>query len=201
MTEAGVKSNATTKALVKYLIQSQEKDGSWRIRTHRPPLEDSNFTATALALHGLQSYGKPDEGVLDKATAWLLETNPKSTEDHAFRIFGLTWGGQDPTQSAKALLALQQEDGGWAQLPGMKSDAYATGMALAALREANALKPSECAYRNGSRWLIEHQKPDGSWHVESRSRPIQKYFESDFPHGKDQFISIAATCWAILALY
>ena len=49
-------------------------------------------------------------------------------------------------------------------------------------------------------WLLKNQKPDGSWYVKTRSRPIQKYFESGFPHGQDQFISISATCWAVLAL-
>ena len=31
-------------------------------------------------------------------------------------------------------------------------------------------------------------------------RPVQAYFESGFPHGKDQFISAAATNWATMAL-
>ena len=48
--------------------------------------------------------------------------------------------------------------------------------------------------------VTQKQKPDGSWHVKTRSQPIQKYFESGFPHGQDQFISISATCWAVLAL-
>jgi len=30
--------------------------------------------------------------------------------------------------------------------------------------------------------------------------PIQPYFESGFPHGRDQFISAAATNWAATAL-
>lgn len=29
---------------------------------------------------------------------------------------------------------------------------------------------------------------DRSWHVVTRSKPIQKYFESGFPHGADQLI-------------
>jgi hypothetical protein len=36
--------------------------------------------------------------------------------------------------------------------------------------------------------------------VTSRSTPVQPYFESGFPHGKDQFISIAASNWATMAL-
>ena len=50
------------------------------------------------------------------------------------------------------------------------------------------------------RFLLASQRADGSWHVRSRSRPFQIYFESGFPHGKDQFISVAASGWAAAAL-
>jgi hypothetical protein len=36
--------------------------------------------------------------------------------------------------------------------------------------------------------------------VRSRSKPFQPYYESGFPHAKDQFISAAATGWATTAL-
>jgi hypothetical protein len=36
--------------------------------------------------------------------------------------------------------------------------------------------------------------------VKSRSEAFQPYFESGFPHGKDQWISAAGTSWAITAL-
>ena len=51
------------------------------------------------------------------------------------------------------------------------------------------------AYRGGLRFLIADQREDGSWFVASRSKPFQPYFESGFPYGKDQFISMAATSW------
>jgi len=47
---------------------------------------------------------------------------------------------------------------------------------------------------------LKTQLEDGSWFVQSRSFPIQKYFESGFPHGRNQFISAAATSWATIAL-
>jgi squalene cyclase len=50
------------------------------------------------------------------------------------------------------------------------------------------------------RFLIADQREDGSWFVASRSKPFQPYFESGFPYGKDQFISMAATSWAVTAL-
>jgi hypothetical protein len=56
------------------------------------------------------------------------------------------------------------------------------------------------AYQKGLRYLIQSQQADGSWHVRSRSRPFQAYYETGFPHGKDQFISTSATAWATLAI-
>ena len=201
MAESGGKPSPTTDALVQYLRHSQHKDGSWRIRTHRPPLEDSHFTATALAIRGMLAYGKPKDGVVKAAKTWLLTNNPTSTEDYVFQVLGVHWAGSKVEPHGQELLRLQREDGGWGQLPSMESDAYATGMSLFALRETGIIETSDCAYESGVKWLLDHQQVDGSWHVRSRSKPIQQYFDSGFPHGKDQFISIAATCWAILALH
>jgi hypothetical protein len=36
--------------------------------------------------------------------------------------------------------------------------------------------------------------------VEIRSYPFQKYFESGFPYGHDQWISAATSSWATMAL-
>ena len=36
--------------------------------------------------------------------------------------------------------------------------------------------------------------------MRTRAPPIQPHFDSDFPHGPDQFISAAATNWAAMAL-
>lgn len=189
--------NETSKALVQYLLKKQNKDGSWRIGTHRPPLEDSHFTATALGIKGT-----PKGTHTQRASNWLKQAKAKSTEDHTFKVLGLHWAKADQkkTDAAKALLKLQRNDGGWAQLPDMKSDAYATGQALTALKESGLLKAGSPQYKRGVAWLLKNQKADGSWQVKTRSKPIQKYFESGFPHGKDQFISISATCWAVMAL-
>jgi hypothetical protein len=36
--------------------------------------------------------------------------------------------------------------------------------------------------------------------VKSRSFPFQPYFESGFPYGSDQWISMAGSSWATIAL-
>ncbi|MBT5847064.1 MAG: terpene cyclase/mutase family protein [Verrucomicrobiales bacterium] len=197
LTAAKEPANETSRALVQYLLKKQNKDGSWRIGTHRPPLEDSHFTATALGIKGT-----PKGTHTQRASNWLKQAKAKSTEDHTFKVLGLHWAKADQkkTDAAKVLLILQRSDGGWAQLPDMKSDAYATGQALTALKESGLLKAGSPQYKRGVAWLLKNQKADGSWQVKTRSKPIQKYFESGFPHGKDQFISISATCWAVMAL-
>ena len=81
----------------------------------------------------------------------------------------------------------------------MDSDAYATGQTLFVL-QSTGFGVNEQAYRRGTDFLIKTQKPDGSWFVRSRSKPIQADFDNGDPHGKDQFISIPATCWATAAL-
>ncbi len=81
----------------------------------------------------------------------------------------------------------------------MTSDAYATGSVLVALLRSGVASDSKHVAR-GIRHLLSTQKDDGSWHVVTRARPFQKYFESGFPHGKDQFISISGTSWATLAI-
>jgi N-acyl-D-amino-acid deacylase len=198
----------TTSALVEYLCHTQEENGSWKIRTHRPPLEDSHFTPTALAVRSLSLYAGESQRAdaskrIERARQWLIESSGESHEDRVFRLFGLSWSGAANDEVAKGcaqLLRTQRDDGGWSQSSELCSDAYATGTALTALRLAGGLSADHKAYQTGVRWLLEAQCEDGSWLVTSRSKPFQTYFESGFPHEKSQFISISGTCWAVMAL-
>jgi hypothetical protein len=82
----------------------------------------------------------------------------------------------------------------------MNSDAYATGVAMTVLVESGALAVGTDSHRRGMNFLLSGQFPDGSWHVRSRSIKFQPYFESGFPFGHDQWISSAATAWAVQAI-
>jgi N-acyl-D-amino-acid deacylase len=140
---------------------------------------------------------------VQRAAAWLSRAQPKSNEDHVYRVLGLVWaaaGRADVRTAVNALAAQQRSDGGWSQIPTLSSDAYATGQALSALAMSRVNTPGDPAYQKGVRFLLETQLDDGSWHVRTRAIPIQPYFDSEFPHGKDQFISAAATNWATMAL-
>jgi hypothetical protein len=199
-------SDAATDALVRLLKLSQRADGHWQI-AYRPPFEASEFTATAVSLRGIQLYRRSqskaaDDGAIASAASWLANAHPLTTEDRVFRLLGLTWALASAAvrQSAiQDLVATQRADGGWAQLPSLKSDAYATGESLFALAEAG-MPPTDTAYSRGVQFLLSTQLADGSWFVRTRAHPTQIYFESGFPHGVNQYISAAATNWATLAL-
>jgi hypothetical protein len=98
------------------------------------------------------------------------------------------------------LIARQQTDGGWAQLPKLQSDAYATGQAIYALRVAAGLPTTAPAVDRGLRYLLSTQLDDGTWHVRRRAFPFQPTMDSGFPHGRDGWISAAATSWAVMAM-
>jgi ankyrin repeat protein len=197
-----------TDALVHYLVLRQRQDGHWQQENYRPPDEASNFQYTALAIRGLQAYapkGRSREiaARIDLASRWLQSAEPADTVDRGFQLLGLGWAHAAPESVTKAvtkLAAEQREDGGWAQLPSLASDAYATGLALYALHEGGGVGVDHPAYRRGVDFLLRTQLADSSWFVASRSFPIVEYSTSGFPHGRSQFISAAATCWATMAL-
>jgi N-acyl-D-amino-acid deacylase len=206
----------TTAALVDYLLVKQRRDGSWPIAFggDRPPTMGSLFTNAGLAMFALKQHGPPKGAAgaeerqqrIDAAVArgrdWLLANTPSSTEDKVFHLRGLVWAGADPKEidrAREALLREQRDDGGWAQLADMKGDAYATATVLVAVRHAG-LEVSHDAYQRGVRYLLDTQREDGAWLVTTRSRPLQVYFDNGDVGGKSQFISFAATGWAVLAL-
>ncbi len=204
----GVERDEITTDVACFLLQKDQDQGFWNTSSHRPPSEASAFTDTFLALHALKTYG--EEAQKEAITAriarvrqWLEQTPPKDTEDRVFQLWGMQESGADKAiiqKAAKELKAEQREDGGWAQLPGTESDAYATGTVLTVLCLTGGMPSKDDAYQRGIQFLLQSQQSDGSWHVVSRSKPFQPYFESGFPHGKDQFISMAASGWATAAL-
>ncbi len=198
-----------TDAKAYYLAGNQTAGGQWFSFSHRPPLEDSPVTGTALAARALALYGPEGrsgelEERLARARAWLERASPVSTEERVMRLLGLRWTNASAAAihaAADELLAEQRVDGGWAQIPTRDSDAYATGQSLTALHQAGGVSVEHPAYRRGVRFLLDAQLEDGSWLVETRRKtPGLPYFETGFPHQLHQFISYAASAWATIAL-
>jgi hypothetical protein len=204
----GYKADENTEAVVEYLLKTQSERDHWRAVSSRPPTEASEFTATYLAVRGLNYWGTKEQkgraaARINSARAWLIKAKPKDTEDRVFRLFALQTAGADDKEIAAAaweLLKTQRSNGGWSQLAAMETDAYATATALVALHQAGGLPADNPAYRRGIAFLVKAQQTDGSWLIQSRSKPFQPYYESGFPHGKNQFISAATSGWAATAL-
>jgi hypothetical protein len=204
----GWKADPTTAAVSEYLLLFNKDLDHWKSGSQRPPSEISPFTVTYLAIRGLKTWGTPEQ--MDRinkrmadARGWLLKAQAKDTEDRVFRLLALEAAGaeaNDVQAAVKELAAMQRKDGGWAQTEDLESDAYATGSVLVALHLGGRLATQEQVYQRGLLYLLKTQLEDGSWKVHSRSKPFQPYYESGFPHAKDQFISAAASGWAVTAL-
>jgi hypothetical protein len=188
------------------LGRTQLPNGRWRVGLPRVPIQESDTQTTALVIRVLLTFAPahPDTAWrVERARAWLLSSAAVTPPDRAYRLLGLTWAGADRSDVKEAMRALvreQGEDGGWAQLPGLNADAYATGLALVALREGGDLPVSHRVYQRGVAYLIRTQEDDGSWFVHKRAASINPYFESGFPHGMHQFSSFVGTAWATMAL-
>jgi ankyrin repeat protein len=199
----------TTDAMASYVMCRQLTDGRWpRQEESRSPINDGDFARIALGIQAMRAYGAPALDVeikerIGRARSWLMAAHSKTTDDRAMLLLGLQSSGADEKTvraAATALLALQRGDGGWAPNPSLESDAYATSEALSALYEAGVMQPREDVYQRGVRFLLETRHDDGSWHVRSRAPKFQPYFESGFPYGHDQWISVAATARASAVL-
>ena len=207
---SGYAPDRITDALVADFAVQQLKGGNWRefLNVARPPIEDSDFFRTALGIRALRTYGTPGRRVemqarINLAKRWLLSATPVTADDRNFQLLGVKWAGADEAalgRLGQPILGQQRTDGGWSQTPHLQSDAYGTGQTLYALVESGVLSTKDAAFQKGLKFLLGTQKPDGSWHVASRSPKFQPYFEGGFPYGHDQWISATATGWAAAAI-
>jgi squalene-hopene/tetraprenyl-beta-curcumene cyclase len=119
---------------VRWLLEAQEADGSWFGRWGANHLYGTGAVVPALVAAGVS----PADPAIRRAVAWLS--------------------------------ACQGEDGGWGEdLRSYRDPAWVgrgeptasqTAWALLALHAAGERGP---AVRRGIRWLVEHQRPDGTW--------------------------------------
>jgi hypothetical protein len=197
-----------TDAWVHHLTVIQQADGHWCSNLPRPPIQSGDIPATALVINALQKYPLPGRKAefaerVGRAGKWLAKAKAENTDEANYQILGLKWAGESTRRIqplAKALLAQQREDGGWAQLPTLKSDAYATGQAVYALCVGGGISVNDPAIERARRYLLTTQLEDGTWYVHRRAFPFQPTMKSGFPHGRDGWISAAATSWAVMAL-
>ena len=208
---SGVEADRSIDAAVANVLSQQRADGRWTLSiggVARPPVEDGDVTRTFLAINMMKSYGPPGRaseiaGRMERAVKWIRGVKASTAEDRNTQLLALDCAAVDRAvieRFAKAIVAAQRQDGGWAQRDGLSSDAYATGQTLLALLKTGSIAPTSTAAQRAVKYLLATQYADGSWYVKSRSPKFQPYFESDFPFGHDQWISAMATGWAASGL-
>jgi hypothetical protein len=170
-----------TDGMVVNIAASQRSDGSWHVgAAARPPAEEGDIFRTAICIRALKVYGPPGRGPemaarVAKARQWLQAAKPTTAEDRNMQLMGLYWATADPSvlkPLARSILARQQSNGGWMQHDGLATDAYATGESLSALTLTEQAKTSSAAWKRGAQYLLNMQRPDGSWFVASHSPRI-----------------------------
>lgn len=206
---AGLPQDLTTAVYARRLARWQ-RDGHWVTSDFRPPHSSSVFTATATAVRAISLYMPAElraerDACILRARQWFAKNRPLSTEDAAFRLLGLVWAGataKDIDGARHDLLAMRQR-GAWPELPGYPADAYSTGQSLFALHEAG-MPVADPDWQSGLHFLTSTQAADGTWRVQTRmlspAEVSPPYFPTGFPYKKDEFLSYAGSCWAVMAM-
>ncbi|MWA01664.1 squalene--hopene cyclase [Actinomadura sp. LD22] len=134
LAKEGHAESPVTKRAVVWLLKAQETDGSWFGRWGANHVYGTGGVVPALIAAGV----RPDKPPIRRAVAWLEQhQNPDGGWGEDLRSYDdPSWigrGTSTPSQTAWALLAL-----------------------LAAGERSPAVEA-------GVRWLVEHQRPDGTW--------------------------------------
>src|SRR5262249_41803789 len=200
--------SARTDGMVHHLVTVQASDGRWFNQTPRPPIASGDVSATALAIHAIKHYSflgreKEFDASIERGRRWLWKVKAETNEEAVFQLLGLHWAGEPAEKLAdlaKTLKQQQRKDSGWAQLPTLESDAYATSEVLYTLARAVKVPVTDPVWQRGLRFLLERQEDDGTWHVARRTVPFQPTMKGGFPPHRDSWLSAAATGWAVLGL-
>jgi squalene-hopene/tetraprenyl-beta-curcumene cyclase len=191
------------KRMLASVLSEQDKDGSWKLGREFRPIGSSPDTLTALALLALCAPDAPDMGkewkmAREKGLKWLRAArSDEELQAVALRLIlwqrlGLPAPDRDPL--VKAIRSSQRADGGWGQVKGAKSDAYATGQALYALAEAGAT-PGDAVVQKAQAFLAKTQRPDGAWAMTSRA-----ILSNGKPAKNLEPITHAGSAWAVMGL-
>lgn len=213
MSQAIPKQNAISsdelKDIVGHLTRYQEADGSWAWSlappaNRFPPVFESDEVVTMLGYLALQPHAlasaKEKSAARDsweKAAAWLRKAKPTdTTQAAALRLLVKVRAGEPAPTLQKEIdqfLRRQKQDGGWAQLEDLPSDAYATGQALYLLSLAG-VKNDRPEVQRGVAFLVANQKVGGSWPMTPRAQPGAKPATNTTP------ITYFGSAWATLGL-
>jgi hypothetical protein len=192
--------------LLALALRQQAKDGSWHANSWgRPPVHASKDVQTTWVLLALPDRPTAAESTdpwktqRDAAAEWLCRNAPADSHQAlAMRLLVCRRLGKPPEEAKPLLesfLRLQHADGGWSQTSKMKSDAFATGLALYVLAGRNDAG-ADAAVSRALAFLVNSQQPDGSWPMASRrAEPSGPGPASDL-----RPIKYVGTAWAMIGL-
>lgn len=196
-------SPADLKRIAGHLLRHQEADGSWAwssapAKNRPPPVFESDEVATLLGYLALGPQDRADvREARTRAKAWLGKATPTDTTQVAALWLLVKVRDGAPEAARKAaldgFLARQNADGGWGQLRGAASDAYATGQALYVLSLAG-VPPDRPEVRRAVSFLVATQRDDGSWPMARRGHPGETPTANVVP------ITYFGSAWATLGL-
>ena len=123
--------NLYTDVTVNYLISQARPDGGFLTESGRPPLETGEIHLAAMSIHAIQLYASPAKkdqvnNLVARSKQWLENAAPKDQQELAFQLLGLQWCNSSMEKKIKVaekLKLMQNADGGWSQVPTLKSDA------------------------------------------------------------------------------
>jgi squalene-hopene/tetraprenyl-beta-curcumene cyclase len=192
--------------LLTHALTQQAKDGSWHANSGgRPPVHATRDVQTSWLLLALseptphRDVDNPWKSQREKAAKWLAGAPP--ADSHQALVMRLLVQEQlgksakDVKPLLETLLRRQNKDGGWSQDRKMKSDAFATGLALYAL-SGRCERVAEEALRRALAFLVKTQQPDGSWRMTSRAAEPPP----PGPARDLRPISYVGTAWATIGL-
>jgi hypothetical protein len=193
---------------------TQQPDGSWVGSAGRPPIFNTPEVVTSLLDLAakervpMQNRKQPVKAATlslppaayAKTDTWLDKN--KADESHQALVLRLWREAQSPepqrnaTAAAltKRLFALQRPDGGWRQVEGYESDAFATGQTMVALHKAGVALEDRVVQK-AIGFLAKNQRENGSWPMNSRPNPANGQSASNLNP-----ITYAATAWATMGL-
>src|SRR4029077_10417905 len=99
LVRAGYTANRITDYLAANLAASQGGDGGWHLPGYsRSPLQDSDFSRTAMAMRALKTYATPGRSSemkqrIELGKQWLMHAEPTILEDMDMRLVGVAAAG------------------------------------------------------------------------------------------------------------
>ncbi len=192
-----------------HLLRHQEENGAWMWtsappRNVPPPFFESDEVATRLTYLALAplaaSTANDTQAIresLSRADTWLREQPPNDTTQAAVLRLIMKQQMDAPIDELKlgidGLLGQQNSDGGWSQIKGGASDAYATGQVLYALSLVGVSAEAE-GVKSAVSFLVSTQRDDGSWPMTKRTHSGETPTQNVIP------ITYFGSAWATLGL-